>query len=281
MLTIKRQRFMCIGIIVLGVILLGMPAVYAQDEPNFPEWVGSADEEVDSNAADEEGLEVLGDLYEDLVYTPVTPCKIVDTRSGGGGFIAAGATRYYNVLNTSGQGGSYCSSPVGYPSAAHLAVTVVDPNGKGNLKVFPANTSGSTGLTINFNKIGTNIANAGTTKVVYGSGNDIGVKASFAGCHVTIQVLGYYTRPEATPVQTIRQVPGLTLLCAGGSNCTRSISCPAGYTMTGGGCNGASGLEIFENYPSSSTSWTCSARVWSSVSIGLFPYALCTRVPGR
>ncbi|HEM48910.1 MAG TPA: hypothetical protein ENO27_01740, partial [Caldithrix sp.] len=69
MLGIKKHKFMLIGIALLGVFLLGMPAVYAQDMPSVNEWIGSADEAVDSNAADEEGTEQLGDLYEDLVYT--------------------------------------------------------------------------------------------------------------------------------------------------------------------------------------------------------------------
>ena len=53
------------------------------------------------------GLATLGDSQADLVYTPLTPCRIIDTRVAGGA-IAAGATRDFLVTGTSfaSQGGS-------------------------------------------------------------------------------------------------------------------------------------------------------------------------------
>lgn len=142
---------------------------------------------------DSDMLEHLGDTSSDLVYTPVTPCKIVDTRYGGGGFIAAGSTRNYQTYGSLGfQGGSSCSSPRGEPSAVHLSVVVVTPNGQGNIKTHPYLTSSSTGLAVNFANIGTNLANAGTVGVTRYNTYDISVSANNAGAHVTIQVLGYY-----------------------------------------------------------------------------------------
>lgn len=57
-----------------------MNAVYAGDDPIVLQWVGSATDQVDRNAADEENLEVLGSTTENFVYTSVTPCVIVDNR---------------------------------------------------------------------------------------------------------------------------------------------------------------------------------------------------------
>jgi hypothetical protein len=53
------------------------------------------------------GLNALGDSQADLVYTPVTPCRIIDTRIVGG-VIAAGTTTSFLVTGTdlSSQGGS-------------------------------------------------------------------------------------------------------------------------------------------------------------------------------
>ena len=45
------------------------------------------------------GLNSLGDSQADLVYTPVTPCRIIDTRLAGGA-IAAGTTRSFLVTGT-------------------------------------------------------------------------------------------------------------------------------------------------------------------------------------
>lgn len=138
--------------------------------------------------------EVQGDSTRDLVYTPVAPCLIVDTRSGGGGFINSGQTRNYQTYGfLGGQGGAgFCSSPRGEPSAVHVSVAAVDPNGKGNIKVKPYLNPTNQGLTVNYNSIGTNLNNAGTVGVRRNSAFDIAVTSSFAGVHVTIQVLGYY-----------------------------------------------------------------------------------------
>ena len=44
----------------------------------------------------------LGEVAEDVVYTPVTPCRIVDTRSGAGGTLAAGDARSWLAANPTG-----------------------------------------------------------------------------------------------------------------------------------------------------------------------------------
>jgi len=58
----------------------------------------------------------IGDSRADLVYTPVTPCRIIDTRLAGGA-IGAGTTRSFLVTGTdlSSQGGSGtgCNVPKG------------------------------------------------------------------------------------------------------------------------------------------------------------------------
>jgi hypothetical protein len=49
----------------------------------------------------------LGQNFQDLVYTPVTPCRIVDTRSAVEGALAAGVARTFDVdsSNLAEQGG--------------------------------------------------------------------------------------------------------------------------------------------------------------------------------
>ena len=41
----------------------------------------------------------LGSADKDLVYTPVTPCRVLDTRTsqGGTGAIAAGGTKHFKI----------------------------------------------------------------------------------------------------------------------------------------------------------------------------------------
>lgn len=77
------------------------------------------------NAGGSIHTKALGDATTGLVYTPVVPCRIIDTRSAGGLFAAGGETRSYNVFLTGGtfaiQGGaaSNCLIPAN-PSAVAL-----------------------------------------------------------------------------------------------------------------------------------------------------------------
>jgi hypothetical protein len=74
-------------------------------------------------------------------------------------------------------------------------MVAVTPTGKGNLKVFPVGADPTAGLSINFNAIDTNLANAGTVKTIAGAGPDITVASNYSSAHVTMKVLGYYYPP--------------------------------------------------------------------------------------
>lgn len=144
----------------------------------------------------EDLLEVRTD--RDYVFTPVTPCKIGDTRAAGPGKIIAGTSRLWrvwgNAAQMADQGGNPagCRSLRGEPRGAMLNLVAIDPDGKGNLKAYPIGAT--TGLSVNFASIGTNLANAGAIKTSYNhaSGRDIRVAASYANVHASIQVLGYF-----------------------------------------------------------------------------------------
>jgi flagellar basal body rod protein FlgC len=145
-------------------------------------------------------IDVLGYYYPagDLLYTPVTPCRIVDTRKTSAGIIDASTQRNFRVFGSafaiSAQGGnpSGCLSPLGEPLAANLNMIAVNPTGKGNLQVFPVGAETGSGLSVNYNTIDTNLANAGTVKTVTGTGADISVASNFSSAHTVIDVLGYY-----------------------------------------------------------------------------------------
>jgi len=85
----------------------------------------------------------VGDSQADLVYTPVTPCRIIDTRLAGGP-IAGGTTRDFRVTGTdlSAQGGSAtgCGIPSGPATAAVINFVAVTPAGPGDLRITPFGT---------------------------------------------------------------------------------------------------------------------------------------------
>ena len=92
----------------------------------------------------------LGDATDDLVYTPVTPCREVDTRSAGGQ-IPGGSSRDFKVWVSSGgftaQGGSAtnCNIPAN-PVAVVVNLTAVSPAGFGNFIAYPTGTPTSTSV---------------------------------------------------------------------------------------------------------------------------------------
>jgi hypothetical protein len=71
-------------------------------------------------------------------------------------------------------------------------MTAVDPTGKGNLQAYPLGAGPGAGLIVNYNAIGTNLANAGTVESITGAGPDITVTSRVASVHAVIDVLGYY-----------------------------------------------------------------------------------------
>ena len=145
-------------------------------------------------------IDVLGYYYPvaDLIYTPVTPCRIVDTRNTPEGVIDAFTQRDFRIFGSgatiSAQGGNVagCSSPLGEPLAAHINMVAVNPTGKGNLQAFPVGAGTGAGLSVNYNTIDTNLANAGTVKAITGTGPDITVVSNFSSAHTVIDVMGYY-----------------------------------------------------------------------------------------
>jgi hypothetical protein len=84
-----------------------------------------------------------GSSQADLVYTPVVPCRILDTRLVGGP-ITPGANRNFQVAGTnlSSQGGnaSGCGVPFGPATAAVINLVSVSPEGFGDLRIAPFGT---------------------------------------------------------------------------------------------------------------------------------------------
>ncbi len=147
----------------------------------------------------------LGDTTQDYVFTPVTPCRIFDTRNAGGAF-AANTTREFYVYGPAGditpQGGNAAGCPApagkGEPRAVHIQVSVVPVGSPGNVRVYPANVTTPNTSVISFIS-GLNFSNALTvgTYVAFGP-KEIEVYVGNASAHVIADVMGYYY-DAATP----------------------------------------------------------------------------------
>lgn len=143
---------------------------------------------------------VLGDGSDDLVYTPITPCRIVDTRNpGAGGVFAAKETRTYNYAGSTAQGGTACVSSTVTPAALAVNVTIQtvglgDPTVSGFLSVFPEGGSKTTSWMNYYG--GEIVANAGVTTINEGTGN-FSVFAQNP-TYVIVDVFGVLRPPVAT-----------------------------------------------------------------------------------
>jgi hypothetical protein len=220
------------------------------------------------------GLNSLGDSQADLVYTPLTPCRIIDTRLAGGA-IAAGTARTFLVTGAdySAQGGSAtgCGVPYGPTSAAVVNFVAVNPTGAGNFSLSPFGSPMPLSSIINF-RAGVNLANGLVVATCNPStatcDSDITIKANASAADLVADVQGYFQRvttggvgtalladaavtaPKIAPGVAVRSLNGLTeevTLAAGGNI---SIA-PSGNTLTisASGGSGGSGDITAVNTP--------------------------------
>jgi hypothetical protein len=200
------------------------------------------------------GLNTLGDSQADLVYTPVTPCRIIDTRSAGG-TLSPGVPRSFKVTgDTTSQGGADCGIPFGPATSAMINFVAVSPTGKGNMQITPSGQAMPTASFINFsNTAGTNLANGLAVALCNPSAatctNDITIQANNSAVDLVADVQGYYQRvtpggvgsalladgavtaPKIGSGVVVRSLNGLTdaVTLAAGTNV--SIT-PSGNTLT-------------------------------------------------
>ena len=154
----------------------------------------------------------VGDSSADLSFTPLTPCRIIDTRLAGGA-IAAGSTRNFVVAGTTGftaQGGNAtgCGVPVGATSVL-INFTAVNPQGLGNLKgsAYPSAIP-ATGSIVNYQALtpALNIANGLAFPIcdpsVATCTFDMTLLANASGTDVVADVLGYFSRFKKEQVKS-------------------------------------------------------------------------------
>jgi hypothetical protein len=125
-------------------------------------------------------------------FQPITPCRIVDTRNGLGGYtglILNGQTVKFPI-----RGAAPCNVP---PSAAAVAVnmTVADTANPGWVALFPGDQAWPGVSNINF-QLGDFLANAAVVPLSTSNTYDISVLAAFVpgaeGTNVILDVTGYF-----------------------------------------------------------------------------------------
>lgn len=228
----------------------------------------------------------LGSSGSDLVFTPLSPCRIVDTRVVGGPILADGERSFkgYTASDFTSQGGapSNCGIPTNAASL-QVKITSVYPGGNGYFTAYPFNEAKPLASSLNYTN-GFIMSNESSITLCRPACTSQFNVYSYAQSELVIDVTGYFMEPEATALDcTVAQASGSLALLSGLQ--TKTIACPAGYTVTGGGCGGVLGIAISNSEPNvvggQPVGWKCDL-VGSLLSVlGYQINATCCRVPGR
>ena len=230
----------------------------------------------------------LGAVGEDLVYTPITPCRYIDTRNIGGRI--TGYRGYDLASNGAAYGGSAACAPtalfgVGDDAFGALAmnVTIVSPaSAPGWLAIKPTTTA-ATSSWLNWYQAGGSVAVANQGIVTPDrseAGSEFWVYTS-AAAHVLVDIFGAFLAPEATTLAVMNATSAVS--CANNSDCAVDAPCPVVWTLTGGGYLVDAYVSGFHVVGSRGLAgvWRCEARNESGATRTLGCYAICARVPGR
>jgi hypothetical protein len=202
----------------------------------------------------------IGDSTSDLVFVPVQPCRIIDTRLAGGA-LAPGSERDFQVTGTASlaaQGGnaSGCGIPQGAstPTAAAVAINfiAVGPAGPGDLRAWAFGQTKPLASIINYAAVsGLNIANGVVVPIAGTAADaaDLAVIADVSGTHLVADVTGYFTRFPTEQLQasvkpTLTLSDANTLIDMSSGSCINLNSC----TVASGGSAGTVVVNSYSQF---------------------------------
>ena len=238
------------------------------------------DEVVDRMARSRElAVKSLGNAGADLVFTPVTPCRIVDTRVLNDR-IGAGAIRALDASNVGGdfslQGGSdtNCGIPAN-PAALALSVTGVNNAATGYLRVFPFDGTSAQGSPVPLSAVNTTATNDIIVPACQGCAQELKV-FSTTTAHYAAFVTGYFMAPVATALECTRSGTTRVIVAANSSRDGTAPACPATYTATGTDCLAGSFTDTIVGIENGK----CYMRSGAFES-DFYISRTCCRIPGR
>jgi hypothetical protein len=231
----------------------------------------------------------IGSLSADLVYTPLTPCRIVDTRFAAAGKIATGETRIFKSwaasFATQGGNGNDCGIPQSTNVAAlALNLLVIIPSGEGFLKAYPGGAAVPNASTLNY-KPNDVLANSAILKVSQTNGdwNLYSVSATdFAA-----DVVGYYAKPVATALTCTTTTAVSSAINSGPANGVYygfviPAACPTGTTEVSMRCSTDNAIATASIYDATGnlSNPQCEGQSPSNLYL-VRANRVCCNIPGR
>jgi hypothetical protein len=193
----------------------------------------------------------LGDAAADLVYTPITPCRILDTRVAGGA-IASNASRDFNAVV--GSGGNFSSQ-----------------GGSGVTRPLASSVNYTPGAIVS-NMLVTRLPSPLTTKdfTIY----------TFAASDFVADIVGFYSPPQATALDcaTVSGTP--TNVNAGAYASLPTLFCAANYTPVALSISAGENVLVADSYTAGNAGQIF-VRSLSANAQNVTAKLMCCRVPGR
>ncbi|MBS0583166.1 MAG: hypothetical protein JSS42_08705 [Proteobacteria bacterium] len=229
----------------------------------------------------------LGSASDSLVFTPMTPCRYIDTRNAGPAL--SPTPRVFNTSNGGTTYGGDIGCTVNSTAAPALAANVTIQVGAGPAGYVTLRPQGSPDLTsfINWPAGGTpGLANAGVIEMApaNGGGEAFEAFAIVNNVALIVDLFGYFEAAHSsaraldctTGANTVSTVPAFT-------SSTFYSSCPSGYQVTGASCSPAdlivhlvaSGVNTVNNF--SYCTWYNDSLYTTSGNTE--NYAVCCRAP--
>ncbi len=223
----------------------------------------------------------LGDTNADLVYTPVTPCRLFDTRpsQGGLGTPTLNVRRTYGaitpVANQGGPGG--CAAAAG-AAVALIQIGTLTPSGNGLLQAGPQGAASFPNALILYqpgDQYGTAVA-----MPLNPANGQFDLVEQFATADLYGDLLGFFEAPEATALQCTQVSGPSTPIAVSADTLVALPGCTSGYTRTGSSCSGTANVP--GGYLVETNVTGCLFRNLSAVATyNATATSTCCRVPGR
>jgi len=205
----------------------------------------------DHAAISKTNAKALGNAAQDLTFTPLNPCRILDTRVVGGALLP-GAQRTFDGYssNFSTQGGTAfnCGIPSGVAALA-MNVYAVNPTNTGYIKVWAANAPELSVSTVNY-QLGLVAIATGAIVPVDSANSNRFIAKSTAQSDFVADVVGYFKTPlgvdgalelYVSSGRALRIAPNAKSPNMIGGNAANSATFVAyGATIGGGGAAGTS-----------------------------------------
>ncbi len=232
------------------------------------------------------------------IYTPIEPCRIMDTRnatvgSGVQGPITGGALKQIpgyitagsNWGSYGGNGASDCglTNPPGTSiKAVAIVITILNPNFDAFVGVSDIGDISTTLSTVALNY--THGQGLSTMYIVpqIASNNIYFAMPTGLSAHLIFDVVGYFVVSDATALACTTVTSGPVTIGAASTGSAVSPACGAGYTLNSGSCDSDStSMKLTSDKASGgNTTWTCTANN-AGASAHLTATANCCRVPGK